>query len=120
MAQRSLIARTVLFTALAAVCAFVVVEVHWICAPPERERSKSDEAGADLPTVRYLLPQEPVTAWPARPVRAVRDTLDPAELVLGVTAGGQSRAYPVRLLDDPPGRKVLNDTLGGRLIAATW
>jgi len=63
---------------------------------------------------------EPVTDVPVKPVREAGDALPPAELVLGVVIGREARAYPVSLLNSPPQRKVVNDTLGGRAIAATW
>ena len=40
-------------------------------------------------------------------------------LVLGVTVGEESRAYPINMLTGPS-REILNDALGGRAIAATW
>jgi hypothetical protein len=41
------------------------------------------------------------------------------DLVLGVVVGGESRAYPINLMWEPQ-NEVLNDTLGGEPIAATW
>jgi hypothetical protein len=41
------------------------------------------------------------------------------ELVLGVSVGGESRAYPINQLTGPR-REIINDELGGRAIAATW
>lgn len=41
------------------------------------------------------------------------------ELVLGVVTGGKARAYPINMLTGPS-REIINDTLGGRAIAATW
>jgi hypothetical protein len=41
------------------------------------------------------------------------------EIVIGVVAGGQARAYPVNQMWRPE-NEVLNDTLGGTPIAATW
>jgi hypothetical protein len=41
------------------------------------------------------------------------------ELVLGVVIEGVSRAYPINMLTGPS-REILNDSLGGRSIAATW
>ncbi len=41
------------------------------------------------------------------------------ELVIGVTVNGQSRAYPINQLTGPR-REIINDTLGGTAIAATW
>jgi hypothetical protein len=41
------------------------------------------------------------------------------EMVLGVVIGGEARAYPVNLMWEPE-NEVLNDTLGGAAITATW
>ena len=41
------------------------------------------------------------------------------ELVLGVVVGGKARAYPINMLTGPH-REIINDSLGGRPIAATW
>ena len=41
------------------------------------------------------------------------------ELVLGVTVGKESRAYPINMLTNPT-REIINDKLGGKNIAATW
>jgi len=41
------------------------------------------------------------------------------ELVLGVVVEGEARAYPINMLTGPS-REIINDTLGGRQIAATW
>jgi hypothetical protein len=73
------------------------------------------------PERRRGIPQTPITEIPTQSVRQACEVLDPNELVLGVTVAGQSRAYPLRqMLLDNPQRKVLNDTLGGRAIAATY
>jgi hypothetical protein len=44
-------------------------------------------------------------------------TLDPDELVIGVSIGGESRAYPIRPLRF---REIVNDELGGVPILVTW
>lgn len=41
------------------------------------------------------------------------------ELVIGVEINGQSRAYPINMMTGPS-REIINDTLGGTAIAATW
>ena len=41
------------------------------------------------------------------------------ELVLGVVSGKEARAYPLNMLTNPT-REIINDRLGGRVIAATW
>ena len=50
---------------------------------------------------------------PATEVKGVRD----ADQVLGVNAGGESRAYPIPFLS---WHEIVNDTIGGVPIAATW
>jgi hypothetical protein len=68
---------------------------------------------------RLDVPRPPAQAGPALPVKEVR-TLAPGERVLGVTAGGRARAYPLRAFARGPGQKVFNDTLGGVALAAVW
>jgi hypothetical protein len=41
------------------------------------------------------------------------------EMVLGVMVGDEARAYPVNLMWEPQ-IEVLNDTVGGAAITATW
>ena len=41
------------------------------------------------------------------------------DMILGVTIGGEARAYPVNLMWEPQ-NEVLNDTLGDAAITATW
>ena len=72
---------------------------------------------------------QPVTVI-RRPFPAIKDAkfvsaqegdneLLPEELVLGVVLGEQARAYPINMLKGPR-REIINDTLGGVPIAATW
>lgn len=58
-------------------------------------------------------------SFPVTSVREVGGKIHDAELVLGVVVEGQARAYPINMLTGPR-REILNDTLGGRAIAATW
>jgi hypothetical protein len=69
--------------------------------------------------VRVVPPFRPITEFPVKAVRDVGDALNPSELVLGVVVGNEARAYPINMLTGPQ-REILNDTLGGRAIAATW
>ena len=41
------------------------------------------------------------------------------DLVLALTVKGEARAYPINMLTGPR-REIINDTLGGLAIAATW
>ncbi len=49
----------------------------------------------------------------------VREQVTDTELVLGVVIQGKARAYPINMLTGPS-REIINDTLGGQAIAATW
>jgi hypothetical protein len=69
---------------------------------------------------RYALPQEPFTEFPIVPVAEATKAIQPGELVLGVTIGDESRAYPLNVLVEEPRRKAVNDTLGGQAIVTTW
>jgi hypothetical protein len=40
-------------------------------------------------------------------------------MILGVVIEGDARAYPVNLMWEPQ-NEVLNDTVGGAAITATW
>jgi len=52
-------------------------------------------------------------------VSAEEATIGDNELVIGVEVGGEARAYPINQLTGPK-REIVNDTLGGTAIAATW
>jgi len=64
-------------------------------------------------------------AFPAikdAPVITVKEAdrlLAEQELVIGVVVNGKARAYPINMLTGPQ-REIINDSLGGRAIAATW
>jgi hypothetical protein len=76
----------------------------------------------DFKPVRVVPQFPPITegaCFPVKPIREVRDVLNPSELVLGVTVDKESRAYPINMLTGPQ-REIFNDTLGGKAIAATW
>lgn len=79
------------------------------------QRQPSD----DFKPVRVVQAFPPITEFPVKPVREAHDSLNPSELVLGVTVGKESRAYPINMLTGPV-REILNDKLGGQAIAATW
>lgn len=68
---------------------------------------------------RVLGIQPAIVNPPTLPAREVRDQVVDNELVLGTVVAGQARAYPINMLTGPR-REIVNDTLGGRAIAATW
>ena len=68
---------------------------------------------------RVLAAQPAITDVPTKPGREAATVLNPNELVIGVTIGKEPRAYPINMLTGPS-REIINDTLGGQGIAATW
>lgn len=82
-------------------------------------RLLAQQADADFRPTRVVQQVEPITKFPTKLVREAWNELNPSELVLGVTVGKESRAYPINMLTGPS-REILNDTLGGQAIAATW
>lgn len=70
---------------------------------------------------RTLIPRPfpAITKFPVVSAAKAAGRIQDAELVLGVTIGKESRAYPINMLTGPR-REILNDTLGGKAIAATW
>jgi len=69
--------------------------------------------------IPVLSRQPPITDFPVVSATVAKARLREDELVLGVEVGGETRAYPLNMLNGPM-REILNDTLGGRAIAATW
>lgn len=77
-------------------------------------------AGGGAPTFqprRVAAAFPPITNAPFTPSSGAR--VHPAELVLGVALARESKAYPINMLTGPQ-REIINDTLGGSAIAATW
>ncbi len=76
-------------------------------------------SGDEFEPIR-VLPQHRALTNPAL-LRAseVGDQVRDDELVLGVASGDHARAYPINMLTGPD-REIVNDTLNGIPIAATW
>lgn len=64
-------------------------------------------------------PVRPLVSVPTLKAESVTDQVNANELVLGVEVNGQARAYPINMLTGPQ-REIVNDTVAGRAIAATW
>ena len=72
------------------------------------------------PRVVIRAPMKPIVNAPFVEAEKATDTIvTENELVLGVVVNGQVRAYPINMITGPR-REIINDTLGGRAIAATW
>jgi hypothetical protein len=74
----------------------------------------------DFKPTRLSGPEAPLSDVPVKPVGEAGDAVGPDELVIGLTVGGESRAYPIAMLNEAWARKVLNDRLGGRAVVVTW
>ena len=68
---------------------------------------------------RLQAPSPPVTEFTVLPRSKADVQLNPSELVLGVSLGDESRAYPLDMISRPD-REILNDVLGQTPIAVTW
>ncbi len=83
-----------------------------------------EHADQDVPEPEFL-PRDVVPPFPVirevpiEPAEVGDRKLSPRELVLGVQIGDHARAYPINMLCGPR-REIINDTVGGRSIAATW
>lgn len=92
-------------------------------SPRGPQKAEQDTAPAPRPKFEPRMidrPDRPAITNP--PVIAARDVsgqVTDNELVLGVVVNGEARAYPINMLTGPR-REIVNDTLGGRAIAATW
>ena len=69
--------------------------------------------------VRVIPAQRAIKKAPVVEADRVRGQVTDTELVLGVVIKGKARAYPINMLTGPS-REIINDTLGGQAIAATW
>ena len=68
---------------------------------------------------RVVPAQRAIKDAPVIKAERVKSQLAGNELVLGVVVNGEARAYPINMLTGPR-REIVNDTLGGQAIAATW
>jgi hypothetical protein len=68
---------------------------------------------------KVVKPFPPITDFPILSAKDAAGKIDDAELVLGIEIDGKARAYPINMLTGPR-REILNDTLAGVPIAATW
>lgn len=82
-------------------------------------------ADIDLDEVVALLPPDGIPAILPDEVSNIMVTADEAEAlgmeptvrVIGLEINGESRAYPIPFMSE---HEIVNDEVGGRLVAATW
>ncbi len=78
-----------------------------------------DNADPDFSPTRMMKPFKPIEEFEIRQVGEAVGEIDDDELVLAVTIQGESRAYPINMLNWPR-REIINDELAEQPIAATW
>lgn len=99
-----------------------------IAAPAPDGRNLQPQLGnanIDLDEVVTLLPPDAIPAVLPEDVSGIMVTaaeaekvgIDPTVRVLGVSINGESRAYPIPFMS---AHEIVNDEVGGQLIAATW
>jgi hypothetical protein len=81
--------------------------------------AQADRSTPSFNPRRVVAPMPAITDAPFIAADQVTDQVVDNELVLGVVVGGAARAYSINMLTGPR-REIINDTLGGQGIAATW
>jgi hypothetical protein len=92
---------------------------HVSTPPPSVTVTQVADGDSFKPKVVIRKRFEPITEFDVLAVADAVGKINDNELVIGVTAGGGSRAYPINMLTGPS-REILNDTLGDVPLAATW
>jgi hypothetical protein len=83
------------------------------------QRGQSPDSRPKFAPQVVVQPFPPIVDAPVIATKKVSSQVRDNELVLGVVVNGEARAYPINMLTGPM-REIINDTLGGRAIAATW
>lgn len=81
--------------------------------------ARADETPLKFQPKTLLKPLPAIVDAPIKSREEMEGKINNEELVLGVSINGRSRAYPINMLNGPR-REIINDTLGGKRIAATW
>lgn len=74
---------------------------------------------SDFRPKKLMRPLRAIVNAPFIAATDVKNEVNDNELVIGLVVGKQARAYPVNMLTGPS-REIINDTVGGQHIAATW
>jgi hypothetical protein len=115
--EANAVPRFMLLTLSACLGLLVLAAGRGPAAEPAGEHAPS-VSNRDFQPRRVVPPMPPIVDAPF--VAAdLANRVNDADLVLGVVVGGAARAYPINMLTGPR-REIINDTLGGRAIAATW
>ncbi|TWU08917.1 hypothetical protein CA54_41560 [Symmachiella macrocystis] len=69
--------------------------------------------------IRVLPKMRPITDFAVVDATEGSETVLDDEMILGVEIKGETRAYPMNMINGPF-REILNDEVGGKAIAVTW
>lgn len=97
----------------------VIALVAIACAIPLMSTLTSGQQIGRFKPRRVLKGQPAITNPRILTVEQIKDEVTDEELVIGLALNGQARAYPINMLTGPS-REIINDTIGGTPIAATW
>ncbi len=119
--SRSTFGRSVVATLVVAVVLLAALNLIGRFRMPPTEVIPQAAAGedADFRPTRVVGRQPTIVEPDVVAASDVRAQVTNDELVVGVVIDGQARAYPINMLTGPR-REIINDTLGGTPIAATW
>ncbi len=95
---------------------FAIVAILALTALPACGK---EEAKSEYNPVQVIKRPFPAIKDPQLLEASEADSMRDDELVLALGIGDEYRAYPINMLTGPR-REIINDTLGGRPIAATW
>lgn len=105
---------------LGAVLLFTIsMPVVLMLLPGDEPKLHSQKSEPEFRPIRLLKEFPAITDVPILQADEVDEELTDNELVIGVVVNEEARAYPINMLTGPK-REIINDTLGGQSIAATW
>lgn len=121
---KSAIIRVIALTVVLSTSAYVFFiwfrhRQHAHAQPPLATNSFAQANPREFRPRQVVQPYPPITRFEILAADQVGDRVNPADLVIGVVHNGKARAYPINILVGPS-REILNDTMAGVPIAATW
>lgn len=106
---------------IAALAGLLVLAIALLAVWQMREPAAIAEQKTERPfqPVRVIPAQPAIQSAPFIAASKVRGQVSDNELVLGVVIDDEARAYPINMLTGPS-REIINDTVAGKPVAATW
>ncbi len=105
--------------AIGCITVIVVFEVEAISLEGWGRPPRGEMSIDKFEPYRMVSERDPITDAPVVSADDAAEEVTDKVLVLGVVINSEARAYPINMLNGPA-REIINDTLGGTPIAATW